>query len=66
LRHKPTDLVQKQALAAVGQALLMRYYDDFFSTLGKRCAQVRTLCDTCVSGPLGDWLTATVAIWVHE
>jgi glutamate 5-kinase len=32
--------VQKQALAAVGQAFLMRYYDDFFSTLGKRCAQV--------------------------
>lgn len=40
MRSKPTDLVQKQALAAVGQALLMRYYDDFFSTLGKRCAQV--------------------------
>lgn len=32
--------MQKQALAAVGQAFLMRYYDDFFSTLGKRCAQV--------------------------
>jgi len=40
LKSKPTDLVQKQALAAVGQAFLMRYYDDFFSTLGKRCAQV--------------------------
>lgn len=40
LKTKPTDLVQKQALAAVGQAFLMRYYDDFFSTLGKRCAQV--------------------------
>lgn len=40
LKTKPTDLVQKQALAAVGQALLMRYYDDFFSALGKHCAQV--------------------------
>jgi glutamate 5-kinase len=40
LTSKPVDLVQKQALAAVGQAFLMRYYDDFFSTLGKRCAQV--------------------------
>ena len=42
LQSKPTDLVQKQALAAVGQALLMRYYDDFFSTLGKHSAQVRS------------------------
>jgi glutamate 5-kinase len=40
LRTKPTNLVQKQALAAIGQSFMMRHYDDFFSSLGKRCAQV--------------------------
>lgn len=30
-----------QALAAVGQLHLMRHYDDNFTALGKRCAQVR-------------------------
>ena len=34
LAARPAGLAQKQALAAVGQQHLMRYYDDFFSALG--------------------------------
>ena len=30
---RPDNLAQKQALAAVGQVHLMRYYDDLFSAL---------------------------------
>lgn len=40
LPKKPTDIPKKQALAACGQLRLMRHYDDNFTTLGKRCAQV--------------------------
>ncbi|BDA41832.1 Glutamate 5-kinase at N-terminal half [Coccomyxa sp. Obi] len=40
LGARPKDLSQKQALAAVGQVHLMRFYDDFFSALGLTCAQV--------------------------
>lgn len=40
LRNKPTDVAQKQALAAVGQQHLMRYYDEIFSALGRKCGQV--------------------------
>jgi glutamate 5-kinase len=36
---KPT-LAKKQALAAIGQPHLMRYYEDIFNTLGVKCAQV--------------------------
>lgn len=45
LAKKPTDLTVKQALAAVGQPHLMRYYDDFFAALGQRCAQVLLTLD---------------------
>ena len=45
LQAKPTDLTVKQALAAVGQPHLMRYYDDFFQALGMRCAQVLLTMD---------------------
>lgn len=34
LEVRPSGLAQKQALAAVGQLHLMRYYDDFFSAVG--------------------------------
>ena len=34
LESRPTRLAQKQALAAIGQPHLMRYYDDFLSALG--------------------------------
>jgi len=36
---KPT-LARKQALAAIGQPHLMRYYEDVFNSLGVKCAQV--------------------------
>ena len=34
LRARPDSLAKKQALAAVGQVHLMRYYDDLFSAVG--------------------------------
>ena len=34
LAQRPKDLPKKQALAAVGQVHLMRFYEDFFSALG--------------------------------
>ncbi len=37
--QKPS-LATKQALAAIGQPHLMRYYEDIFNTLGVKCAQV--------------------------
>ena len=40
LKNKPTEVAQKQALAAVGQQHLMRYYDEIFSALGRKCGQV--------------------------
>ncbi|KAI8467687.1 MAG: Aspartate/glutamate/uridylate kinase [Monoraphidium minutum] len=40
LAVRPTKIAQKQALAAVGQVHLMRYYEDFFQALGLTCAQV--------------------------
>eukprot|EP00798_Chlamydomonas_sp_ICE-L_P013420 gene13420-19275_t len=39
LSEKPTEVAKKQALAAVGQVHLMKYYEDFLSTLGLYCAQ---------------------------
>ena len=34
LKERPSAIAQKQALAAVGQVHLMRYYEDFFSAVG--------------------------------
>ena len=34
LTTKPFQLAKRQALAAVGQVHLMKYYEDFFSALG--------------------------------
>ena len=39
LTEKPKE-VAKQALAAVSQVHLMRYYEDIFNTIGIKCAQV--------------------------
>ena len=40
LSEKPKEVAKKQALAAVGQVHLMRYYEDIFNTIGIKCAQV--------------------------
>lgn len=40
LAERPAKLAQRQAVAAVGQIHLMRYYQDFFAALGLTCAQV--------------------------
>mmetsp|Transcript_19273 Transcript_19273/g.34368 ORF Transcript_19273/g.34368 Transcript_19273/m.34368 type:complete len:449 (-) Transcript_19273:60-1406(-) len=45
LATKPTNMATKQALAAVGQLHLMRYYDDFFGAVGLSCAQVLLTLD---------------------
>ena len=34
LAQRPKEIAQKQALAAVGQVHLMRFYEDFFHALG--------------------------------
>jgi hypothetical protein len=34
LAQRPTKLAQKQALAAIGQVHLMRYYEDILNALG--------------------------------
>eukprot|EP00201_Polytomella_parva_P021268 CAMPEP_0175045594 /NCGR_PEP_ID=MMETSP0052_2-20121109/4519_1 /TAXON_ID=51329 ORGANISM="Polytomella parva, Strain SAG 63-3" /NCGR_SAMPLE_ID=MMETSP0052_2 /ASSEMBLY_ACC=CAM_ASM_000194 /LENGTH=224 /DNA_ID=CAMNT_0016309161 /DNA_START=303 /DNA_END=976 /DNA_ORIENTATION=+ len=40
LATRPTEVAKKQALAAVGQVLLMKYYVDFLGALDVKCAQV--------------------------
>jgi len=45
LTTKPTQVAKKQALAAVGQVHLMKYYEDFLSALGLTCAQVLLTLD---------------------
>lgn len=45
LAARPTKIAQKQALAAVGQVHLMRYYEDFLQALGLTCAQVLLTLD---------------------
>lgn len=47
LTHRPTKIAQKQALAAVGQVHLMRYYEDILNALGL----VR--CDLAPAGSTG-------------
>ena len=42
LKERPVKLAQKQAVSAVGQIHLMRYYQDFFAALGlvsRRCTE---------------------------
>lgn len=45
LAVRPDSLAQKQALAAVGQVHLMRYYDDLFTAVDMKCAQVLLTLD---------------------
>ncbi|KXZ50922.1 hypothetical protein GPECTOR_14g169 [Gonium pectorale] len=45
LTTKPSVLAKKQALAAVGQVHLMKFYEDFFAALGLTCAQVLLTLD---------------------
>lgn len=40
LKKRPTDLASLQALAAVGQAVLMKRYSELFKKAGAKCAQV--------------------------
>lgn len=40
LKQRPTSIVEKQAVAAVGQGRLIRLYDDLFSALHQPIAQV--------------------------
>jgi len=40
LSERPTEVPQKQAMAAVGQGQLMSIYDKFFSEYSQTCAQV--------------------------
>jgi glutamate 5-kinase len=45
LEKKPSDLAKKQALAAIGQVHLMRFYEDLFSAVGLTCSQVLLTLD---------------------
>jgi len=40
ITRKPDDKIKKQALAAIGQAELIRIYDKFFEEYNKTCAQI--------------------------
>jgi len=46
---RPTEVSKKQALAAVGQVHLMRFYDDLFSAMGMTCSQVLLTLDNLVN-----------------
>jgi glutamate 5-kinase len=56
LATRPTELAKKQALAAVGQVHLMRYYEDLFSACGLTCAQVLLTLDNIANR--GQYLNA--------
>eukprot|EP00775_Hariotina_reticulata_P012564 gene12564-12696_t len=45
LTSRPAKIAQKQALAAIGQVHLMRYYEDILNALGLTCAQVLLTLD---------------------
>lgn len=46
---KPTDKIKKQALAAIGQAELIRIYDKFFEEYNKTCAQILVTKDGLIN-----------------
>ncbi|KAG7672765.1 hypothetical protein Ndes2526B_g08244 [Nannochloris sp. 'desiccata'] len=56
LDTRPSELAKKQALAAVGQVHLMRYYDDLFSACGLTCSQVLLTLDNIANR--GQYLNA--------
>lgn len=39
-KNRPKDLASLQALASVGQTVLMKKYEEFFKGAGRKCAQV--------------------------
>lgn len=43
LSERPDGIIAKQALAAIGQASLMRYYNNLFGSLKLTCAQVSSI-----------------------
>lgn len=45
LKSRPDDVAQRQALAAVGQVHLMRFYEDLFTAVGLTCSQVLLTLD---------------------
>ncbi len=63
LAERPANLAQRQAVAAVGQIHLMRYYQDFFAALGlvscidHQPTLLGTACMACLAYALGLWLT---------
>jgi len=60
LAERPANLAQRQAVAAVGQIHLMRYYQDFFAALGLvSCIGCQTiqLGAACVARVLSQCLT---------
>ena len=56
LSTRPSELAKKQALAAVGQVHLMRYYDDLFSACNLACSQVLLTLDNLANR--GQYLNA--------
>lgn len=40
IKEKPDDKIKKQALAAIGQAEIIKIYDKFFQEYNKTCAQI--------------------------
>lgn len=49
ITKKPTDMSKKQALAAIGQAELIRIYDKFFEEYSKTCAQILVTKDGIIN-----------------
>jgi glutamate 5-kinase len=54
LKSRPDSVAKKQAMASIGQLHLMRIYDEFFSTLGHTCSQVRACVHGAQLPALGD------------
>ncbi len=70
LAERPANLAQRQAVAAVGQIHLMRYYQDFFAALGLvSCIDRQTILlgAACMALPgpcfqsMPDWLMLMLA-----
>ena len=49
ITEKPSDKIKKQALAAIGQAELIRIYDKFFEEYNKTCAQILVTKDGIIN-----------------
>jgi hypothetical protein len=64
LQTKPTEVAKKQALAAIGQVHLMRYYEDFFSALNMVCLEQQQEHGPC-SSPFGT-VTEAAAAHYHD